>query len=466
MALKAYQIRSIAAYLNGLSRQRVGKVLQFSKDVFSFRFQRSGRLVLDLDNQSPCLFLTQEEENGKASLATPGSALLRKKLSGAEFIGASQVHEDRVIELRFLGVNDIFQEERFSLFVELIPTKANMALVDDNGKILFAFRPNSIGDPRPIFRGITYEPPLRKGELTGEDEGFDPVAYFASCKGVEQRIQDSRKANVYQDFFRTTNAKVKSLKRKIAQIERDIENGQKHVNDFEYGNYIFTFADQIKPGDEAFDYYGTRVPLDPLKSPADNANDFFKKAKKAKNAVALGEENKAKAEEELAHALSLLEFAKTCDEETLARLLGTPKQGKGAPKGKAKPVQGPLPYVARFGNDCVFFGRSAKQNDYLSFLYATKGDYLWFHVKDSVGAHVILPVSSPDDRLVQFACEIAVLASNKLDGEVQFTAHKNIRKGSKPGQVILGSYRSARIKAISPEAKASYEQALSQGARK
>lgn len=441
----------------------MGKIIQYAKDVFSFRFARGGRLMMVLDNQNPLLYLVDEEIKG-TSLATPASALLRKRLNGAEFLGAKVLNDDRVIELAFTAVNDIFVEERLSLVLELIPTKANMALLDVNDKVLLAFRSNTILDPRPLFHGVTYEPPIKKESHPIEDDSFDVPGYFKDCEKSLQILQERRKNSLYQSYFREIKAKIKSLKRKIDQIDADIEKGKSHLHDADYGNYLFTYPESITPGADHFDYYGERVPLDPRKSVNDNANDFFKKTKKAKNAIALGEENKKKAQQELQECEQMLAFAQSCDEETLSRLIGN-QSGKGTSSKKRsnEPKKQHLPYIAKIDGQYYYFGKSAKQNDALSFLYATRAEFLWFHVKDTKGAHVILPREHPSNQEITYACELALLATNLEQGEVQYTEHRNIRKGSAPGQVILGSYQSAFLRRVSPEAKAAYEEAIAQG---
>ena len=464
MALRVSQIQSLAAYFTKLSGGRVSKIIQFGKDAFAFSLPRAGRVMISLDNQNPVLYITEDKE-GKTSLSTPLSAMLRKRLSGALFLGAECVNDDRVIRLRFSAVNDIFQEERLDLVLELIPTKANMALVDAEGKILAAFRPNSFTDPRPIFHGVQYEPPLKKGDFPVEEEDFDVEAYFRSCEQKQQDMLSRRKNELFQEFFRHQNGHVKSLKRKIKQIDADIEKGKSHLHDGEYGNYLFTFAEEIPQGADHFDYYGTKVPLDPLKSIHDNAEDFFKKAKKAKNAVNLGLENRAKAEKELLEATQLLNFASSADEDTLSHLVEKPS-GKKQPKKKAQQSSHQLPYVVNIDGRPYYFGRSARQNDSLTFFYATKPEYLWFHLKDQFGAHVILPRINPSDEDMNIAGEIVLCLAHKNDGEVQFTEHRNIRRGGVPGQVILGSYRSASFKSVSPKVKQAIESVLPEGESK
>ena len=465
MALRVHQLQSIATHLDSLKGQRVGKLIQYAKDVFSFRFARGGRLMMVLDNQNPLLFLMDEEVKG-TSLSTPASALLRKKLSNAEFLGAKVLNEDRVIALSFLALNDIFVEEPLTLVLELIPTKANLALLDEEGKVLLAFRSNSITDPRPLFHGVTYEPPIKKESYPIEEESFDVLAYFSECEKRLQSLQERRKSALYQSFFREIKARIKALKRKMEQIEADIEKGTKHLHDADYGNYLFTYPECVTPGADHFDYYGESIPLDPRKSASESANDFFKKAKKAKNAISLGEENLRKANLELQEAEQLLAFAQSCDEETLSRLLGKDKAPSKGKKQTQEPKKALAPFVAKIADRYYYFGRSAKQNDSLSFLYATHPSYLWFHVKDTRGAHVILPFDKPSNQEITYACELCLLATGLEQGEVQYTEHRNIRKGSVRGQVILGSYQSAYIRKVSPEAKEAYEKALAQGGAK
>ena len=462
MALRVSELTILAESLCRFNGQRVGKFIQYSRDVFSFHLARAGRLMVVLDNQNPCVYISRGEEPGP-SLPTTAATLLRKRLGGAQLNGVSVLNNDRVLRIEFLATNDIFQTVPLALVLELIPTKANMALLDENGKILYCFRPSGLTEPRPLCHGLTYEPPLKKGDFEPEETTFDFDAYCKACEAQELKRAERRKADVYQDFYRRLKARIKSLEHKSKQIEADIRNGQAHAGDAVYGDYIFTYLEEIKPGDKVLEVDDLKIPLDPLKSPSENAADYYKKARKAKNAIALGEENLRHAKKELLEARHLLDFANNADEETLSRLVKEEKKpGKNPVKGQRISHKGPLPFIAKSGDLHCFFGKSAKQNDYLSFLYATKSDYLFVHVKDQTGSHVILPYANPSDEALLFACEIALLSSNKLDGEVQYTAHKNIRKGSHPGQVILGSYQSTYIKNIRPETTRAYEAAIAE----
>ena len=461
VALRSKQIRLIAEYLDSYQGARVTRFVQTDKSVFSFSLGRDSFLTLDLDNRDPCLFFG-EEEGGK-NLSTPISAMLRKMLSGATIASIRQEHHDRVIRFSFHATNELYEPIVLHLVAEFIPTKSNLALLDENDRILACLRSNTILDPRPIFHGITYTPPLQKAGLV-EDEGeFDAQEYLRGQSRRESRLREERKRTIYEPLYRQMKARIKSLKHKIKQIEADIETAKKHVDDSQYGTFIFTYPDAIALGDKSMDYYGEAVTLDPRKSPSQNADAFFKRAKKAKTTIALGEENLAKAKRELDECEDLLFLASSCDEEALPSLMNHLRLVPSQAKKKEKSIEVRVPCIIRIDGTSYMFGRNAKENDYLTFSYSHNGDYLWFHPKDKQGAHLLLVKENPTEKEIGFACELALLCSKCEDGEVQYAPRKTIRKGSVPGQVILSSYQSAFIRRISPICKEAYENAIKHG---
>ena len=385
--------------------------------------------------------------------------MLRKMLSGATIKEVRQENNDRVIRFSFHATNEVFEPIVLHLIAEFIPTKANLALLDEHDRILACLRSNSILDPRPIFHGITYAPPLQKGEIIDDDAPFDAKEYLFGQKAREARMKEERKRTVYEPLFRQIKARIKSLKHKIKQIDSDIEEAKKHLDDAQYGTHIFTYPDAIAPGDKSMDYYGESIPLDPRKTPNQNADVFFKRAKKAKTAIALGGENLKKSRRELEEYEDLLFLASSCDEEALPAIMDHLKIGHPQGKKKEKRAEVRMPCIVRLDGTAYLFGRNAKENDYLTFSYSHNGDYLWFHPKDKQGAHVLLAKEHPSEKEVQFACELALICSNYEDGEVQYAPRKSIRKGSVPGQVILSCFQSAFIRRISPEIRQAYAQA-------
>ncbi|MFN7964440.1 MAG: NFACT RNA binding domain-containing protein [Acidobacteriota bacterium] len=92
----------------------------------------------------------------------------------------------------------------------------------------------------------------------------------------------------------------------------------------------------------------------------------------------------------------------------------------------------------------VLVGRSARQNDQLTFKIAAADDF-WFHVKAYPGAHVVLRLAGrvdADPVDLRFAAHLAAAHSRAPKGEavdVHLARRKHLArpKGGKPGQVLI-----------------------------
>ena len=455
MSVNRKALSAIAKNLDSYCETRIGKFVQFGKSAFSFEFAKGKFLIIDLDNRDPSLYLDSSFEPIQ-NLQSTLSSLLRKRLSGSLVTKVSTINDDRVIRFNISTTNAIYEKVAFALIIELIPTKANLCLLDENDVVLACLRPNTLLDERPLLHGIHYEPPLRKGNPQGEDEEFDVEMYFrmkASSSG--EVFQRARKAQ-YDLLFKTLKSKIKSLRRKINKIDEDIAKAEAHLNDGDYGTYIFTYQDSIHHGDDSFDYYGTKVQLDPLKSPSQNAEAFFQRAKKSKATIVMGKANKQKAESELEEMTSLLLLSESCDYEALdsiAESIGLKAQGKGNKKTQS---HFKMPHILLIDNIKYAIGRNAKENEFLTFSYAKSSEFLWFHVKDRPGSHVILMKDDPTNEEITIACELALLGSKLPDGEVLYAKRGTLKKGDFTGQVVLSEYHSYYLREISPKTKAIY----------
>ena len=207
MALKESQIQSLASiYSSRLKGQRLSKIVQYDADVFSFGLSSSGRLNFVLNSGDPYVYLSSSPMD-VVSLSTPFSMLLRKEVSNAVIERVFCVNEDRVLGFELKAVDSIFREITLYLIAELIPTKANLILLDESKKVLGALRTNRITDPRPIFRGIQYEPPLKNDSLTYVPLPFDEDAYQKICIEKEAKLftelcvhNDAIDPNLFDEF--------------------------------------------------------------------------------------------------------------------------------------------------------------------------------------------------------------------------------------------------------------------------
>ena len=193
------------------------------------------------------------------------------------------------------------------------------------------------------------------------------------------------------------------------------------------------------------------IPLDPLKSPQQNAAAYFRDYSKAKTAeqylTRLMAENR-RAEAYLASVLDEIDRAKgEADIADIRRELtetGYIKTKRGKDKQKQKP-SAPLRYCSESGFE-ILVGRSNLQNDLLTTKTARKGD-LWLHVQKVHGSHVIIRCDGAevDGETLREAASLAVFHSQAGEGgkvPVDYTRVKYVKKpvGALPGMVVYTDY--------------------------
>ena len=191
------------------------------------------------------------------------------------------------------------------------------------------------------------------------------------------------------------------------------------------------------------------VPLDPSLSPAGNAERYFEKAKKAKEAHLESLTRSRSLEERLSILRMLIaEVSEISSGESLKEFHQTYKtylQRLGYATAKEKENLPPFRIFTVEGGFQVLAGKSSENNDMLTTKYA-KPDDLWFHCRGSSGSHVVLKVHSahgePSKTAIHQAASIAAYYSkmkNASSVPVAMAEKKFVRKpkGAPAGTVIL-----------------------------
>ncbi|MDR1954150.1 MAG: NFACT RNA binding domain-containing protein, partial [Clostridiales Family XIII bacterium] len=201
------------------------------------------------------------------------------------------------------------------------------------------------------------------------------------------------------------------------------------------------------------------VRLDPMRSPAQNAQQYFKKYNKAKTARVVKREQLAKTKEDIDFLESYQVFIEnaTTDGEIDAireelRDLGFMRRRKNAAK-RYKPKSDYPSYESSTGRT-ILVGRNNRENDELTFKRAKPGD-LWLHTKDIPGSHVILTGES-DEASIREAAAIAAYYSKARESDnvpVDYTLVKHVKKpsGAKPGMVIFTHNKTLYVHPKLPE---------------
>ena len=322
-------------------------------------------------------------------------------------------------------------------------------------------------------------PTLLVREGSPVDVSFRPILQYGpttesrSCQTfgalLDQFYQEKETAERVrqkgQDFLKTLNHARERLVRKMALQEKELADTAHRERDRMYGDLITANLYRMTKGErvlQAENYYDPEggtidIPLDPRKSPQQNAAQYYKKYTKAKTAEAMLTLQLEKGAKEKEYLDSVLDAVSRAEgdrdlEEIRQELVET---GYLRRRAKAKdrmkrPATKPLEFRSSAGLR-ISVGRNNLQNDRLTTKLAGKYDY-WLHTQKIHGAHVILWAEGqrPDDQSLHEAACLAAWFSQGREGKkvpVDYTPVKYVKNpaGARPGMVIYTTYQTAYV---------------------
>lgn len=458
MPITGVEFKSYAESLNKrLAGKHISRPILVSRSTLFFHLSGNGdhRFTISLDSNNPRAYTATNEYN-LVSLDSPIYLAFRKELANAFVESVGVENDDRILRFDLVIVNRVYKEEKRILLFEMFPSHPNLILLDESKTIIAFTHASSLDSSRPILKGMVYEPP-KKHFLDKEKIFFDYPLYQKTCLETERQIFDERKKERFWPLLTQLTNQEKRLKNKLKSIEKDKEKAESHRFDNVIGDYIFTNLDSLAGQDELL-IEGKKISLDGRKNLVQNANDFYKKSKKAKKAMIEIERQKDRAEKELLSVQESIKLLKNSDEEGLESFA---KQWSLLDKKKDKIDFGTanIPYEIEKNSTRFLFGKNARQNDTLTFLIDTVKTHYWFHVSNKEGAHVMIKKENPDSDEIKTACEIALLSVKEEDGDIVMSERKNIYKGGASGQVILREYQTIHLKNVRKETKTLFENA-------
>ena len=372
------------------------------------------------------------------------SGNMDKQLVGA-FMGISPLFAKEVVKKAGMANEKALSEAFFSLQKPLLTHQYVPAMITANGKEFFYLFPLS--------------------HLQGNEKTFSSVSELLDrfFFGKAERDRVKQQAHDLERFMQ--NEKTKNEK-KLIKLEKTLQDAGKADKYQLFGELLTANMYALKKGDkeiEVVNYYdengGTvKITLNPLKTPSENAQRYFQKYQKAKNSVAIVEEQIVKTNEEILYFDSLLqqmEVASSKDIEEIREELTEEgyvrnRKKKNAKKKPTKPVLDK--YLASDGTE-IFVGKNNKQNDYLTTKFSRR-DEIWLHTKDIPGSHVVIRSLEPTEETLQEAAKIAAYYSKAKDSSsvpVDFTKVRHVKKpsGAKLGFV---TYDNQQTLYVTPDA--------------
>lgn len=303
------------------------------------------------------------------------------------------------------------------------------------------------------------------------ETSFSPVPFanqvgepFANLSDLldtyyKDKAERDRVKQQASELIRRVENELQKNRHKLKKQEKELLATDNTEEFRQKGELLTTFLHQV-PNDQdqvILDNYYTNQPimiaLDKALTPNQNAQRYFKRYQKLKEAVKyltdLIEETKAtilylESVETVLNQAGLEEIAEIREELIQTGFIRRRQREKIQKRKKLEQ------YLASDGKTIIYVGRNNLQNEELTFKMARKEE-LWFHAKDIPGSHVVISGNlDPSDAVKTDAAELAAYFSQgRLSNLVQvdMIEVKKLNKptGGKPGFVTYTGQKTLRV---------------------
>ena len=303
------------------------------------------------------------------------------------------------------------------------------------------------------------------------DKSFSCVPFSTKIEGhfsslsqlldvfYKDKAERDRVKQQASELIRRVENELQKNRQKLKKQEKELQATENAEEFRQKGELLTTFLHQV-PNDQdqvVLDNYYTNQPitiaLDKALTPNQNAQKYFKRYQKLKEAVKyltdLIEETKTtilylESVETVLSQAGLDEIAEIREELIQTGFIRRRQREKIQKRKK------PEKYLASDGKTIILVGRNNLQNEELTFKIARKEE-LWFHAKDIPGSHVVISGNlNPSDEVKTDAAELAAYYSKgRLSNLVQvdMIEVKKLNKptGGKPGFVTYTGQKTLRV---------------------
>ena len=308
--------------------------------------------------------------------------------------------------------------------------------------------------------GKTYFLPFPYMSKTGESQNFETLSELLSAYYV-QKIQEEKIQQLAGHLLQMLKSELRKNREKMVKLDEDLARTEDADHYRVYGDLINTYQHQIEKVASSVtvqnfyqDYEEVTIPLNPLLTASQNAQAYFKKYQKLRNAVTHIHEQQEATKNEMDYLESVIYQIEEADvfnlEAIREELVESGYLKRSALKKGIKKQGGAKPHVfyATDGTR-ILVGRNNLQNDQLTLRQAKK-EYLWLHAQNIPGSHVIIESSNPAEETIGEGAMLAAYYSKyRLSGTVpvDYVQVSKIRKpnGAKPGFVVYEGQQNTYI---------------------
>lgn len=321
---------------------------------------------------------------------------------------------------------------------------------------------NKLNDFRQFFSREYYPSLTEKSfsavQFSSSHETFQSLGQLLDYY-YQEKAEKDRIAQQASDLIHRVQSELEKNIKKLAKQQDELLATENAEEFRQKGELLTTYLSMVPNNQDivVLDNYYTNqtieISLDRALTPNQNAQRYFKKYQKLKEAVkhlkGIISDTKntitylESVETSLNHASmeDINDIREELVETGFIKRRAHDKQHK-----RKKPEQ----YLASDGKTIIMVGRNNLQNDELTFKMARKGE-LWFHAKDIPGSHVLIRDNlNPSDEVKTDAAELAAYYSKaRLSNliQVDMIEAKKLNKpsGTKPGFVTYTGQKTLRV---------------------
>lgn len=381
----------------------------------------------------------------------PGSTYIAPP--STESLNPFTIKDEKLFEI--LQTQELTAKNLQSLFQGLGRDTANeleRILVSEK---LSAFRNFFNQETKPCLTETSFSP------VPFANQAEEPFANLSDLLDTyyKNKAERDRVKQQASELIRRVENELQKNRHKLKKQEKELLATDNAEEFRQKGELLTTFLHQV-PNDQdqvILDNYYTNQPimiaLDKTLTPNQNAQRYFKRYQKLKEAVKyltdLIEETKAtilylESVETVLNQAGLEEIAEIREELIQTGFIRRRQREKIQKRKKLEQ------YLASDGKTIIYVGRNNLQNEELTFKMARKEE-LWFHAKDIPGSHVVISGNlDPSDAVKTDAAELAAYFSQgRLSNLVQvdMIEVKKLNKptGGKPGFVTYTGQKTLRV---------------------
>ncbi|MBI6596972.1 MULTISPECIES: NFACT RNA binding domain-containing protein [Lacticaseibacillus] len=312
---------------------------------------------------------------------------------------------------------------------------------------------------KAVFTAIPYQ------SLSGDQQHYPTLSTMLDAY-YEQKAEHDCVLQQGGNLIHVIKNVIDKDRKKQRKLKRTLEETEK-ADDYRIrGEILTTYLSQVQRGMTSIELPNFYADNQPIKitlsnqlTPSRNAQKYFAKYTKLRNAVTHVNQQMQENQEELDYLEGIMAQINVASPKDLADIrlelqqqgyLRKQKQKKG---NKHQKVSKPDQFYASDGTK-IWVGKNNLQNDQLTLHTAKKTD-IWLHVKDIPGSHVIIDSSKPSEKTLLEAAKLAAYFSKARESAnvpVDWIEVKKIRKpnGAKPGFVV---YEGQKTVSVTPDAE-------------